>query len=74
MWEALLSPFPLHGFAQGVAHAADSTVTGTVNLEEVWAGDGLHKDKLSASSTSVFPSQMFHTLIKVTRVTATRSI
>ena len=57
----------------GVAFLADSIMTRTMNLE-VWSEDGLYREKLSASPTPAFPSQMFHILIKAPRVATTPNI
>ena len=65
--------FPLflwNGLPSGEAFLADGTVTRTTKLE-LWSEEGLCCEKLSASSTSVFPSQMFHVLIKAAGVATT---
>lgn len=73
MWETLFSPLSWNGLPSGEAFLADGKGTRTTKLEP-WSEEGLCRKRLSASSTSVFQSQMFHVLIKAAWVATTPRI
>lgn len=73
MWETLFPPLSWNGLPRGEAFLADGTGTRTTKLEP-GSKEGLCRERLSASSTSVFQPQMFHILIKAAWVATTPRI